>query len=119
MDVRLEIVGAYKEDRIDLLSLDEFMDFDHPAAFRGDLFDLFRIDDEVFPLLHFKALGLGFCRHRSSFIGADHLLTQSRMVATMKEMELNPLIPDCRAQLHGHVRVPEMNRALPHCPSRH
>ena len=33
--IRLQIVDALEEDGIDLLGFDEFVDFDHPAAFRG------------------------------------------------------------------------------------
>ncbi len=57
MNIRLQVIDAIKEEGIDLSGFDEFVDLDHPAAFRSGLFEFLRIDDDIFPILHFKPFG--------------------------------------------------------------
>ncbi len=113
--IRLQVVDAVEEDGIDLFGFDEFVDLDHPAAFRGGLFEFLRIDDDILPVLHFKPFGLFFRRHRLLFIRTDHLLAQSHLVALVKEVKLNPLFFDRGMQLYGHVRIPKMDGSFPDC----
>ena len=89
------------------------MDLDHAAAFRCGLFKLLGIDKDVFAVLQFEPPGLLFRRHGLFVKSTDHLLAQSRMVARVQEVELDPLFPDRGMQLHGHVRLAKMNDSFP------
>ena len=70
-------------------------------------FELRRIDDDIFPVLHFKPFDLLFRRHGLLFIGTDHLLPQFDMITPVKEVKLDPLFLDRGMQLHGHFVSPK------------
>jgi hypothetical protein len=62
---------------------------------------------------------LFFRRHRHFLMRTDHLLEQSHLIPPVEEMKLNPVFLDCRMELHGHIRLPEMDIPGPDRSSRH